>query len=75
MANKILADSLKKSINTLLDNATKKKQALTDRHNKKPHFIPVRYRVLGGILQSMNIQFGNFLEQVIRNIVAIDERY
>lgn len=41
----------------------------------KPHFIPLRYRVLGGLLQSMNIKFGNFLEEVISSIVENEKIY
>lgn len=47
-------------------------QAIAGKHAVKTHFIPVKYRILGGLLQSMNIQFGNFLEKVIANIVALD---
>lgn len=45
---------------------------MTEKHNKKVHFIPVRYRILGGILQGLNIKFGNFIEQLIHNLVEID---
>jgi len=30
-------------------------------HEEKIHFIPVQYRVLGGLIQSLNIRFGNFI--------------
>lgn len=39
------------------------------KHEVKIHFVPKKYRILGGILQSMNIQFGNFIEVVIENIL------
>ena len=42
------------------------------KHDEKVHFIPVRYRIIGGILQGLNIKFGNFIEQLLRNIVEID---
>ncbi len=42
-------------------NDTKIKK-LVKKHEEKIHFIPLNYRVLGGLLQSMNIQFGNFIE-------------
>src|SRR5574344_2164898 len=48
---------------------------LIKKHEPKIHFIPTRYRVLGGILQSMNIQFGNFIEELMSVIVSNDERY
>jgi len=43
-------------------------------HEAKLHFIPIRYRIVGGILQGLNIKFGNFIEQLLRNIVEIDTR-
>ena len=47
---------------------------LADVHADKVHFVPVRYRILGGILQGLNIKFGNFIEKLIGNIVEIDSR-
>lgn len=41
-------------------------------HKEKIHFIPTRYRVLGGLLQSLNIKFGNFIEKLIALIVEQD---
>lgn len=41
-------------------------------HHNKIHFIPVQYRVLGGLLQSLNIKFGNFIEKLIALAVDID---
>lgn len=38
-------------------------------HKKKAHFVPIRYRIFGGLLQSMNIQFGNFLEDLFHVII------
>ncbi len=35
------------------------------------HFAPVKYRILGGILQSINIQSGNFLETAVKNIIGL----
>ena len=45
---------------------------LAQKHSNKVHFVPVRYRILGGILQGLNIKFGNFIDQLIGNIVEID---
>lgn len=47
-------------------------RGLTRKHIEKVHFIPIRYRVVGGVLQGLNIKFGNFIEQLLRNIVEID---
>ncbi len=49
--------------------------SLAKRHNKKLHFIPIKYRILGGILQSMNIQFDNFIEILMKNLIANEDRY
>ena len=40
---------------------------MAEKHAEKIHFIPVRYRIVGGILQGLNIKFGNFIEQLLRN--------
>jgi hypothetical protein len=45
---------------------------MAEKHQRKIHFVPIRYRILGGILQGLNIKFGNFIERLIGNIVEID---
>lgn len=45
---------------------------MTQKHEEKVHFIPIRYHVFSGIIQGLNIKFGNFIEQLIRNVVEID---
>jgi hypothetical protein len=45
---------------------------LARKHADKVHFIPIRYRIIGGILQGLNIKFGNFIETLMGNIVEID---
>lgn len=45
---------------------------MAEKHAEKVHFVPIRYRIIGGILQGLNIKFGNFIEQLLRNIVEID---
>lgn len=66
-----IANSISDAVDRLIENTinTKKIKKLTNKHIHKIHFIPIKYRILGGILQSMNIQFGNFLENTIQNIV------
>lgn len=44
-------------------------------HDNKIHFVPRNYRIFGGILQSMNIQFGNFLEEFMTLLIGSDGRY
>ena len=41
-------------------------------HKAKVHFVPIRYRIIGGVLQGLNIKLGNFIEQLLRNIIEID---
>lgn len=41
-------------------------------HHSKIHFVPAKYRVIGGLLQSLNIKFGNFIEKLIALIVERD---
>jgi hypothetical protein len=52
--------------------SSKNIRKMADKHAEKVHFIPVRYRIIGGVLQGLNIKFGNFIEQLLRNIVEID---
>lgn len=76
-----MQDNIKKLINQsvieIIERCAndKKVASLMKKHNKKIHFIPAKYRVLGGLLQSMNIQFGNFIEILMRNLVANETRY
>ncbi len=41
-------------------------------HETKVHFVPPKYRVLGGLLQALNIKFGNFIEKLLALIVEND---
>lgn len=45
---------------------------MTRKHESKVHFVPIRFRIFGGVLQGLNIKFGNFIETLMRNIVDID---
>ena len=54
---------------------SKKLKKLKNTHLKKLHFIPQRYRIFGGILQSMNIQFGNFIEVLMTKLIENEEKY
>lgn len=58
------------------DASTKNKlDRLKDKHDAKIHFIPKRYHVFGGLLQSMNIQFGNFIEELMMALIANESKY
>jgi len=54
------------------DGLTKKIDMLIEKHTKKVHFIPIKYRVLGGFLQSLNIKFGEFIETLLDTIISND---
>jgi hypothetical protein len=56
---------------TISDRNIEKSVAL---HKEKIHFIPPQYRVLGGLLQSLNIKFGNFIEKLIALVVDYDSK-
>ncbi|WP_298482598.1 HinfI family type II restriction enzyme [uncultured Chloroflexus sp.] len=43
-------------------------------HEAKIHFVPTRYRILGGLLQSLNIKFGNFIERLIALVIKRDPK-
>ncbi|PIE97619.1 MAG: restriction endonuclease [Treponema sp.] len=68
---------INKSVLEIIEHSAndKKITALVQKHEKKIHFIPTKYRVLGGILQSMNIQFGNFIEVLMKNLIDNEQKY
>ena len=75
MEENVLDQVMKKSIEIMISNAgsNKKINKLKKKHEKKIHFIPIKYRVFGGIIQSMNIQFGNFIEEAIHQILMVNK--
>lgn len=72
-----LKNLIDQSVKEIIERCASKKKiiSLVKKHEKKIHFIPERYRVLGGLLQSMNIQFGNFIEILMKNLVENEDRY
>lgn len=68
--NKIIYQTVHEIINVSVSDKSVRK--LAKKHDSKVHFIPVRYRILGGILQGLNIKFGNFIEMLMQNIIEID---
>lgn len=66
-----------KAIKNIINNSVSEKKInrLKEKHNVKVHFIPKKFRILGGILQSMNIQFGNFIEELISLILEKEGKY
>lgn len=74
-------NNIKKIINqavyNIIENSSNKNKIskLNSKHNAKIHFIPKRYRLFGGLLQSMNIQFGNFIEELMKVIISNEKKY
>ena len=69
LINKSVENTLLKMSNDHSINNLKKK------HSVKVHYVPLRYRIFGGILHSMNIQFGNFIEELMSLLISNDGRY
>lgn len=65
---------IRKTVLQMLEESTSPEniRRMIEKHEEKVHFVPIRYRIIGGILQGLNIKFGNFIEQLLRNIVEID---
>ena len=71
MKNKKIKQVIEETVIKLLDNTASdaKIEKIVSKHEAKIHFIPLRYRIFGGLLQSLNIQFGNFIEVLMHKIV------
>jgi hypothetical protein len=65
---------IRKTVLQMLEESTSPEniRRMIEKHEEKVHFVPIRYRIIGGVLQGLNIKFGNFIEQLLRNIVEID---
>ncbi len=68
--NNIITETIKEIL--LTSTSSKNITKLVRKHERKIHFIPLRYRIIGGILQGLNIKFGNFIESLISKIVELD---
>lgn len=75
--NNEISDLINQAVSNILINSSSenKLKNLIKKHELKIHFIPRNYRIFGGILQSMNIQFGNFLEEFMTLLIKSDGRY
>lgn len=75
--NEKIKDYVKITIKNMLDkvSGTPKIKKLQKKHDEKIHFIPIKYRVFSGLLQSLNIQFGNFIEELMTTIIKSDGKY
>ncbi|MCF8054281.1 MAG: TdeIII family type II restriction endonuclease [Deltaproteobacteria bacterium] len=77
MENTNIKDIIKASMFKLLNDATvdAKIKKIIHKHGMKTHFMPLEYRVLGGLLQSLNIQFGNFIEVLLQRIIKEEDQF
>lgn len=75
--DKKVQNLLNEAVNNMITHtgADTKINHMIKKHDKKIHFIPKRYRVFGGMLQSMNIQFGNFIEELMSVIISKNDKY
>ncbi|CAH9016806.1 HinfI family type II restriction enzyme [Candidatus Nitrosacidococcus sp. I8] len=60
----------------IIDNSITEKniQKALSIHKEKVHFIPAHYLVFSGLLQSLNIKFGYFIEKLISQIIESDPK-
>lgn len=67
---------IKESVLKLINNTTAdtKIEKIIGKHEVKTHFVPIRYRIFGGLLQSLNIQFGNFIEVLMQRIIEEEKQ-
>ena len=77
MINNEVKELINSAVLKMIENtgSASKLATLKAKHDEKMHFIPKRYRVFGGLLQSMNIQFGNFIEELMSVLISNEERY
>ncbi len=68
----IIKDSIIRLVKESLSHKNIKKQH--NKHQEKIHFIPIQYRIIGGILQSLNIKFGNFLQNLLSEIILTEKK-
>ena len=75
--NERVKNLINNAVIKIIENTSSKDKikSLEEKHCKKIHFIPRRYRVFGGLLQSMNIQFGNFVETLMELLIDSDGQY
>lgn len=75
--NQKVKDLIQLTVKNMIDKSSSnnKLNKFRKTHEKKIHFIPIRYRIFGGVLQSMNIQFGNFIEELMAVLVSNEKRF
>ena len=75
MKQNLLNESINNAILKLIKSGDSSIKRLTEKHENKIHIIPIEYRIFGGMLQSLNIKFGNFIEILMHQIIENENRY
>jgi len=77
MENNKIKELIKESVLKLINNTTTdtKIEKIKGKQEVKTHFVPIKYRIFGGLLQSLNIQFGNFIEVLIHKIIEEEKDF
>lgn len=70
-AEKLINIAVEEMISKISDK--EKIKFILEKHISKIHFVPLSYRVFGGLLQSLNIQYGNFIE-VLMSVLIENEK-
>jgi hypothetical protein len=75
--NEKIEELIFKAVENIISKSSSKQKIshLEKKHAVKIHFIPKRYRIFGGLLQSMNIQFGNFIEELMALLIENEKDY
>lgn len=73
--NKTLDSIMTEAIKVMIEGSVndKKLKEFTKKHENKIHFVPIKYRIFGGMLQSLNIKFGNFIEEAVHQILLAND--
>ncbi len=76
MKNQKIKKIIRESVLNIINNTKKdsKIKKINEVHKSKSHFVPFRYRIFGGLLHSLNIQFGNFIEILLKKTIE-EEKY
>jgi hypothetical protein len=70
--HELIHKSLEKSVWGALNPASIER--VRKKNENKTHFIPVGIRVFSGVVQSMNIRYGNFIQVLLNELVAREQK-
>lgn len=70
-----ISQMIESEVKQIINNARTKEAKLIKTHQEKLHFIPIEYRVFSGMIQSMNIQHGNFIQILLEKFLQNNGNY